>query len=383
MCKQILTTVALLPLLFNPMQAAQRWTVDAGQPLGISSEDSGMSSYLGVSILDITSDRLGALKLKEEHGVEVTMVDQDAPADKAGIKVHDVILTMNGTAVESKTQLQRMIHETPAGRVVTLGLSRDGQPMTIKVQLADRRSEFALMAPKDGDWGKNFKVEIPPIPNLPDFDMPSVGVVVVHSSMRSGLMVENLTPQLGEFFGAKNGSGVLVRSVEKGSRADKAGLRAGDVITRVGDQPVHDASDFTHALHSHSAGSVTVGVIRDKKEQTLTLTLPERKDSGEMIEESFEAPELDAETQTELSEVEDEIAKVRPQIELAREETGKVSAEVGKALCKRQKEMREQAEKLKQELGPKIQEELQKSREKLQQEMEQLRLQMQEDALDI
>src|SRR5580704_4626773 len=116
MCKQILTTVALLPLLFNPMQAAQRWTVDAGQPLGISSEDSGMSSYLGVSILDITSDRLGALKLKEEHGVEVTMVDQDAPADKAGIKVHDVILTMNGTAVESKTQLQRMIHETPATR---------------------------------------------------------------------------------------------------------------------------------------------------------------------------------------------------------------------------------------------------------------------------
>jgi serine protease Do len=62
-------------------------------------------------------------------------------------------------------------------------------------------------------------------------------------------MVENLTPQLGEFFGAKDGNGVLVRSVEKGSRADKAGLRAGDVITRVADQPVHDTSDFTHALH--------------------------------------------------------------------------------------------------------------------------------------
>ena len=109
------------------------------------------SSYLGVDIADITSDRLGALKLKEEQGVEVTMVDQDAPAGKAGIKEHDVILTMNGTAIESKTQLQRMIHETPAGRVVTLGLSRDGQPMTIKVQLADRRNEFAHMWPKDKD----------------------------------------------------------------------------------------------------------------------------------------------------------------------------------------------------------------------------------------
>ena len=104
------------------------------------------ASYLGVDIADITSDRLGSLKLKEEKGVEVTMVDQDAPAGKAGIKEHDVILSMNGTTVESKTQLQRMIHETPPGRLVTLGLSRDGQPMTIKVQLADRRSEFHHLA---------------------------------------------------------------------------------------------------------------------------------------------------------------------------------------------------------------------------------------------
>jgi hypothetical protein len=389
MRKRILTTIALLPLLLNWSQAAQRWTVDSSQPFGIPSEDAGTSSYLGVDIADITSDRLGALKLKEEQGVEVTMVDQDAPAGKAGIKEHDVILTMNGTAIESKTQLQRIIHETPPGRVVALGLSRDGQPLTIKVQLADRRSEFAHMAPKDGSWGKDFKVEIPPIPNippihnLPDFEVPNMGVMVVHSSVRSGLMVEDLTPQLGDFFGAKNGNGVLVRSVEKGSRAEKAGLRAGDVITRVGDQPVHDTSDFTHALHTHSAGSVRVGVLRDKKEQTLTLTLPERKDSGEMMEKSLEAPELDAETQTELSEVQDEIAKLRPQMELVTEQTRKATEEVRKSLCSQQKQMKERAEELRQELGPEVQEELQKSRQKLQQEMEKLRHQMQGDWLDI
>ena len=134
----------MLPLLLNLSHAAQKWTVDSAQPLGIPSEDSGTSAYLGVDIADITSDRLGALKLKEEQGVEVTMVDQDAPAGKAGFKEHDVLLTMNGTAIESKTQLQRMIHETPPGRVVAFGLSRDGQPMTIKVQLADRRNEFAI-----------------------------------------------------------------------------------------------------------------------------------------------------------------------------------------------------------------------------------------------
>jgi serine protease Do len=386
MRKHVLVTIAVLPLLLgfpvNSGQAAQKWTVDSGQPFGFPSEDSGTNSYLGVDIADISSDRLGALKLKEEQGVEVTMVDQDAPAGKAGIKEHDVILSMNGTAIESKSQLQRMIHETPSGRVVTLVLSRDGQPMTIKVQLADRRKEFSHDM-KEGDWGKDFHVEIPPIPNLPDFDLPNVGVVVVHSSMRSGLMVENLTPQLGEFFGTKNGNGVLVRSVEKGSRADKAGLRAGDVIIRVGDQHIHDTSDFTHALRGHGAGSVAVVVVRDKKEQTLTLTLPQRKESGELIEESLEAPELDAETATELSEIQNEIAKLRPQMELAKQESRKASEEVRKALCAQQEAMKEQARALKRELGPKVQEELQKEREKLQQEMEQLRQEMRGDWLDI
>jgi serine protease Do len=379
MRKQILATIALLPLLLNLSQAAQRWTGDSAQPFGIPSEDSGPSSYLGVDIVDVTSDRLGALKLKEEQGVEVTMVDQDAPAGKAGIKERDVILTMNGTAIESKTQLQRMIHETPPGRVVVFGLSRDGQPVTIKVQLGDRREEFSHVAPK----AKDFRVEIPPIPNLPEFDMPEINVVVVRSSARSGLMVENLTPQLGDFLGAKNGNGVLVRSVEKGSRADKAGLHAGDVITRVGDQPVHDTSDFSHALRSHSTGSVSVGVIRDKKEQTLTLTLPDRRESGEVIEESFEAPELDAETQAELSEVRNEIAKLRPQMELAREETRKAVLEQRKSLCAQQKQMKEQVEKMRQEIQPRVREELEKSRQKLQQEMDRVRHQVQGDWLDI
>jgi predicted metalloprotease with PDZ domain len=382
MRKHILTTIAMLPLLLSLAQAGQNWTVDSSQPLGFPSDDSDTSSYLGVDIVNITTERLSALKLKEEQGVEVTMVDQDAPAGKAGIKEHDVILTMNGTAIESKTQLQRMIHETPPGRVVTLGLSRDGQPMSVKVQLADRRNEFAQVWPKDKFKDKDFHIEIPPIPNL-DIDIPNIGVVYVHSSMRSGVMVENLTPQLGEFFGAKNGNGVLVRSVEKGSRAEKAGLRAGDVITKVGDQAIHDTSDFTHALHSHSSGSVSVGVIRDKKEQTLTLTLPERKESGNVIEESLEEPELNAETQLELSEVQNEIAKLQPQMELAKEESRKAAEELRKAFCAQQKAMKEQAKKLRQEFGPKFQEEFKKNSEKLQQEMEELRLEMRGDGRDI
>jgi len=379
MRKYILTMVAFLPLLLNLSPDAQSRTVDSPQPFGIWSEDSGPSSYLGVDIMDITGDRLGALKLKEEQGVEVTMVDQDAPAGKAGIKEHDVILTMNGSAIESKTQLQRMIHETPPGRVITLGLSRDGQPITIKVQLADRHQEFPRIAKGKG-MDMDFQM---PMPNMGDFDMPEINVVVVRSSRRSGLMVENLTPQLGEFFGAKDGNGVLVRSVEKGSRADRAGLRAGDVITRVADQPVHDTSDFSHALRSHTAGSVGVSVIRDKKEQTLTLTLPQLKESGGVFEESSDMPEISAETEIELSEAQDEIAKLRPQMELAREQAREASGEVRKALCDQQQQLSDQARRMEHEDLRKASEELRKSQRKMHQQMEELRRRIRAGSLDI
>src|SRR5208337_2890122 len=270
-------------------------------------EEGGGSSYLGVDIADVSPERLGELKLKEEHGAEVTMVDQDAPAGKAGLHEHDVIISLNGTAVESAAQLRRMIREMPPGRVVNLGISRDGQPLAIKVQLADRRKSMA--------WEPNVKVDIPKI-DIPamDFDLP-VSVVVVHSSMRSGLMVENITSQLGDFFGVKDGNGVLVRSVEKGSRGEKAGFRAGDVVVKVNNQPIHDTSDFTHALRSSSGGAAAVTVMREKKEQNLTLTLPEKKDSGSLLEDSFDIPDFTAETEQAISRAGDEIARMGPAME--------------------------------------------------------------------
>ena len=88
-------------------------------------------------------------------------------------------------------------------------------------------------------------------------------------------MVENLTPQLGDFFGAKNGKGVLVRSVEKGSRAEQAGFRAGDVIVKVNGESISDSGDFTHAIHGRKGNAVTVSIIRERKEQNLTLTVPD------------------------------------------------------------------------------------------------------------
>ena len=343
MRKTFVTSLMLLPLLLTVSYAEQDWSVDPPtHPWVFSSEEGGTSSYLGVDISDVTTERLSALKLKEEKGVEVTMVDQDAPAGKAGIKEHDVILTMNGTLIESGAQLRRMIHEMPPGRIVSFGLSRDGQPLTVKVQLADKHIEMAYHTPKPGD----IHVNIPEI-RIPDIDIPSINMVVVTSSARSGLMVENITPQLGEFFGVKNGNGVLVRTVEKGSRAEKAGLRAGDIIVKINGQPVHDTSDFTSAVRSRNGNSVSVIVVREKKEQNLNLTLPDRKESGDLMqEESFGVePWIQAESSLELSELQNEIAKLRPEMALAAEDYRKSSAELRKSLCDQQKKLREETQK--------------------------------------
>ncbi len=379
MRKYVVASIVFLPLFLGISHAEQTWSVEPREPFAFSSEDMGTSSYLGVDISDVTTERLSALKLKEEKGVEVTMVDQDAPAGKAGIKEHDVILTMNGNSIESGAQLRRMIHEMPPGRVVTFGLSRDGQPMTVKVQLADKKKEFAM----NGHDMKNFQVDVPEI-HIPDIDIPSINMVMVTSSARSGLMVENITPQLGEFFGVKNGNGVLVRSVEKGSRAEKAGFRAGDVIVKVNDEPVHDTSDFMHAVRSRNGSAVNVGLIRDKKEQNLNLTLPSKKESGELQqEESLEEPIIDAESAVELSELQDEVARLQPQMELATEDSGTAVRELRKDLCSEQKKVHQHsAAKLKNEAQVR-QDQLKRNQERLKMRLEQVRQERRAHSFDI
>ena len=91
------------------------------------------------------------------------------------------------------------------------------------------------------------------------------------------MQTENLTRQLGAYFGIKNGDGVLVRNVGTGQRCEKAGIKAGDVIVKVGDEKLSDRTDLVRILRKHrDGGKLTVSVVRDKREQTLTLDVPQR-----------------------------------------------------------------------------------------------------------
>jgi serine protease Do len=273
----------LLACACIPVSAQQRTTKVYrfnGRPV-IADFEAASRSYLGVGVNDLSSDRAQALKLKDDRGVEITSVDQDAPAGKAGLKQNDVIVAFNGTPVESAEQFKRLMRETPPGRTISLDLVRNGQPQNIKVQLADRKKLESSMWPHEsGDFALAMPAvpPTPPIPAMPAF--PRMwDQTIVRTRSNSGATVESLSPQLGDYFGVKNGEGLLVRSVQKGSAADSAGLRAGDVIVRVGDQKISDNSDWSEALRNAKDGKVSVVVVRDKKEQTLTLTVPARRGS--------------------------------------------------------------------------------------------------------
>lgn len=225
-------------------------------------------AYLGVDIRDVTTDRVTALKLKEERGVEIVTIDSDAPAGKAGLREHDVILDFNGTAVESEEQLRRLIREVPPGRTVAIGISRDGNLMKISLQLADH-STMVAQAPHGNI----------PVVRIPDFPGNGMDVPMEIPTYSSALGIQTgiLTRQLGEFFGVKNAAGVLISSVDKGGTGEKAGLKAGDVIIRADNEKLTDRVDLSHILRSHrKGGKMSLVVIRDKHQQTITVTLPER-----------------------------------------------------------------------------------------------------------
>jgi serine protease Do len=354
----------LLGIVARPDMLAQ----PGSHPYVFYSEDSAGSSYLGVETQDITADRVGQLHLKDERGVEVTMVDQDAPASKAGLREHDVILNVNDQKIESVEQLKRVIREIPPGRNVTIGISRDGQPLTLKAQLAARDKM---------QMDHSFNFTMPPIPpinipaihippiNLPDMDFGG-GIVVMHSPARSGLMVENLTPQLGDFFGVKNGSGVLIRSVEKGSRGEQAGFRAGDVVVKINGSAVNDCSDFTRLLRKRTDNKAAVTVMRDRKEQTLTLTLPEVKPTGALNEKAEcmsedwnncaaifnnQLAQLVPEMKTaEIKRLQPEIDKIQKQMVRMRPEMEKMQKQVQKQVENHQQELRKEMQQMQKDL---------------------------------
>lgn len=236
------------------------------------------SSWLGVETHEVTAEKAKDLKLSAERGVVLGKIIPDSPAAKAGLKENDVVTEINGQRVEGTSQFRRMIHEIPAGRTVQLTVWRDGRSQTVSVTLG--KAEENRHA-RGGLWaapGSVYSFHLPEMPVIPDIPpMEWNGTMILGGQPRLGIDAEDLTGQLGTFFGAPDGEGVLVREVNPGSPAEKAGVKAGDVITSFNGERIHSVGDLREKLSAKrddKEKTAKLGVLRNKSEITLTVELP-------------------------------------------------------------------------------------------------------------
>jgi serine protease Do len=241
--------------------------------------DEGSSSWLGVELHEVTSDTAKELKLPAERGVVIGTVVPDSPAAKAGLKENDVITEINGQRIEGAAQFRRMIREIPAGRTAQLTVWRDGRTQSVTVTLGkseERRHSFKVFTPGPGAPG-SFTFSMPEIPMVPPMELN--GTFMMGGQPRLGIDAEDLNGQLGTFFGAPDGEGILVREVNPGSPAEKAGLRAGDVITSVNGERVRTIGDLREKITAKGEAkgksqTVKLGVLRNRSEVPLTVEIP-------------------------------------------------------------------------------------------------------------
>jgi len=237
------------------------------------------ASWLGVQLREVTGETAKDLKLPAERGVVISSIVPESPAAKAGLKENDVVTQINGQHVEGAVQFRRMIREIPAGRTVELTLWRDGHVQTVSVTLGkgeERHGSFKILTPGPGAPGSfTFKM-----PEIPSFEWDG-SRFLMGGQPRLGIDAEDLNGQLGTFFGAPDGEGILVRDVNPGSPADKAGVKAGDVITSVNGERVRTVGDLREKLapkrgakEKDQGQNVKLGVLRNKSEVSLTVELP-------------------------------------------------------------------------------------------------------------
>lgn len=240
----------------------------------------GRGAELGITIKDLDEPHA-----RTTNGVVVEAVAENSAAAKAGIKKGDVVTDFDGERVRSARQLSRLVTETPEGRTVKTTVLREGKRVDLSV--TPEAPAMAKMEP-----GSNFEFAVPPghgdrmLPPDPqgrrffyDFHPPAGGDFLykrMDGHGRLGIGIQDLTPQLGEYFGTKDG--VLVTSVEAETPAAKAGLKAGDVITSINGKAVADPGQLIESVQSASDGAeVTIGYTRDHKPGTTKATLTPRE----------------------------------------------------------------------------------------------------------
>ena len=222
----------------------------------------GLLLLLGVAMAPghAAAQGQGALGIRVHdvaNGVAVDEVTPESAAARAGLRAGDVVVEFDGERVRSAQQFTRLVQETPPGREVSALIQRDGTTQKVQLTPEQRRLWPDLQLRDDlralpGDR----LLQVPPRPFAFDGN-------------RLGTTLMPLNGQLAEYFGVKEG--VLVSSVDGGSAAAKAGLRAGDVIISVNGRPVRTPADVRMAMTGASGAVLDLRIVREKRELTLNV----------------------------------------------------------------------------------------------------------------
>jgi serine protease Do len=251
MCWKKTGLFAILLAAFAIVTYAQNTNPQRARSANLQMASAG--GYLGVGVLELSPEHIKSLNLKEPAGVEVSIVIPGAPAQAVGIRQGDIILEVNGQKVEGTEQFQASIGGKAPGTKITLTIWRNGARQNIAATLGRQvmpQLPFGLMIP------------------MPSEDMQAL---FAGDAWKVGFDGEPLTPQLAAFFGAAQGEGVLIRTVIEKSPAEKAGLKAGDVVIKVNGMPVSRSGEIVGIVRQSRKAIFTV--IRNKREITLNVEI--------------------------------------------------------------------------------------------------------------
>jgi membrane-associated protease RseP (regulator of RpoE activity) len=246
-------------------------------------------SFLGVYAEDINKENMARYGMREARGVGITQVIKDSPAEKAGLKKDDVIVRFEGDSVTSVRKLNRLVSEVAPDQTVKLGISRGGGEQEVWVTIGKRNESMNAMGYLQGldklkgldkleglDKLKELEGMMPPGAHVWKWEGQGPGkdgmVFAFGNHRRIGVNTMQLTKQLAEYFGIGDGKGVLVTAVEEDSPAAKAGLKAGDVITSIDGDKVEGSGDLARGINKKKDGEVTLTVIRNKNQRTISVT---------------------------------------------------------------------------------------------------------------
>jgi serine protease Do len=305
----VMIVTSAFTLVFGQTPEAKKDAEKTAKTFAFAFDGSG--SYLGVQTQEVNRDNFGKYGLREVRGVAVEKVMENSPASAAGLQTGDVIVRFNGEEVTSARKLTRLVSEVDPDHQARLTVLRDGKEKEFTATLAKRPApQFENGA---FDMGR---MEMPDLKNLPDFknmpdfknlpegDMRVFSVpggegraFTFHTGGRQiGVGATPLTKQLAAHFGVDNG--VLISEVREGSPAEKAGLKAGDIIVEADGTPVKGNFDLIKAVNAKKEGDVTLTIVRGGNRQSITVTPEESKDGNFIFrgegEDGISAPAIPA-----------------------------------------------------------------------------------------